>query len=396
MVAGSPGRRQPRRAGGAPAEDRYRMCRPKPSCKPRSPPRRPRRDRLERHDGHARADGAVPEPAAVRSRRELPSVGVTIVQLRQRRRSVAEADRFQERSGAVHDVRAGRRVARAAADFIEASLAAALRRTCRASAGSRRSNSSKLLAGKLASASALHLAVDARDLGSAAPASSRPRCSSCTRRFTAPGDDPEAFALMKRQLEAASPTAGASPGQVFSEKLEQVNTSNHYTSQPLTPERVDDARPSRRWWRSTGSGSRTPPTSRSSWSATFKRRRSDPAARPLRRLACRRPEPRPRTSRTWAFDFPAAVERGRVEKGREPRSQTVISFFADPPADPMTQERIVAATTVLRDGAARRAARRARPDLHGVAWACRRICRSGAAVTSRCRFGVGAGEHRRR
>ena len=39
-----------------------------------------------------------------------------------------------------------------------------------------------------------------------------------------------------------------------------------------------------------------------------------------------------------ASAFPTAIERVKVEKGREPRSQTVISFFADPPIDPMEQE----------------------------------------------------------
>ena len=37
----------------------------------------------------------------------------------------------------------------------------------------------------------------------------------------------------------------------------------------------------------------------------------------------------------------------RVEKGREPRAQTVISFFADPPPTPLEQETCIAATTVL-------------------------------------------------
>ena len=45
--------------------------------------------------------------------------------------------------------------------------------------------------------------------------------------------------------------------------------------------------------------------------------------------------------------FPQAAERAKVEAGREPRGQTVMSFFADPPADPMEQEKLIAATTVL-------------------------------------------------
>src|SRR5258708_6170767 len=43
--------------------------------------------------------------------------------------------------------------------------------------------------------------------------------------------------------------------------------------------------------------------------------------------------------------FPAGIERCTVEKGREPRGQTMISFFADPPFEPAEQERIIAATT---------------------------------------------------
>jgi zinc protease len=45
--------------------------------------------------------------------------------------------------------------------------------------------------------------------------------------------------------------------------------------------------------------------------------------------------------------FPAAIERAGVEKGREPRAQTVVSFFADAPPDPQEQTRIDAATEVL-------------------------------------------------
>jgi zinc protease len=48
-----------------------------------------------------------------------------------------------------------------------------------------------------------------------------------------------------------------------------------------------------------------------------------------------------------AIHFPGAIEKATVEKGQEPRSQTVISFFADPSADPAEQERVIAATTVL-------------------------------------------------
>src|SRR5204862_6882301 len=49
---------------------------------------------------------------------------------------------------------------------------------------------------------------------------------------------PDAFGVMTRQLDAAASNRGQSPGQVFGECLEQLNTSNHYTSKPLTLEAV--------------------------------------------------------------------------------------------------------------------------------------------------------------
>ena len=45
--------------------------------------------------------------------------------------------------------------------------------------------------------------------------------------------------------------------------------------------------------------------------------------------------------------FPAASERVVVEKGREPRAQTVLSFFADPPIEESEQTRVAAAADVL-------------------------------------------------
>src|SRR5262249_33366106 len=74
--------------------------------------------------------------------------------------------------------------------------------------------------------------------GNAIPAELETALQLLYQRFTAPGDDPDAFAVMKRQLEAMVANRGRSPQQVFGEKLQQVNTSNHYTSQPLTPEVV--------------------------------------------------------------------------------------------------------------------------------------------------------------
>ena len=72
------------------------------------------------------------------------------------------------------------------------------------------------------------------------------------------------------------------------------------------------------------------------------------AARALRRRRCRRPgKPTSQLQGRRRSTFPTATERAKVEKGREPRGQTVISFFADPPPIRSSRSSVIAATTVL-------------------------------------------------
>ena len=122
-------------------------------------------------------------------------------------------------------------------------------------------------------------------------------------------------------------------------------------------------------------------------------RRGAAAARALRRIAAvDRPADLARSS-TSASASPTAIQRVRVEKGREPRAQTVISFFADPPPTPIEQEYVDRGDDRPRHRAARRAARGARPDLHRR----RRAVAAAAAARRRAHPGAvrrGAGERR--
>ena len=87
-----------------------------------------------------------------------------------------------------------------------------------------------MLTGKLASARRRSSSLSTHGVrGSAAPAQLETALQLLYQEFTAPGDDPESFALLKQQLDAAVANRGRSPGQVFGEKLSQMNTSNHYT-----------------------------------------------------------------------------------------------------------------------------------------------------------------------
>ena len=203
----------------------------------------------------------------------------------------------------------------------------------------------KLLAGTLASASPF-ISLSSHGInGSASPAALETALQLLYLQFTAPGDDPQAFALMQRQLSSMVANRGRNPGEVFGERLEQVNTSNHYTSQPLTPEIVASL-------------------DRAKMLAFYRARFANAADFTLFMVGAFKvdavlpllaqyvgslPSTGTRSSnfKDLAIHFPPGIERATVEKGQEPRSQTVISFFADPPADPSEQENIGAATTVL-------------------------------------------------
>ena len=132
--------------------------------------------------------------------------------LRERRRGVAEADRFQERSGAVRAERAGRHLARAAGRLSRSVAGDRATSSVAGVGGLKALDLQKMLAGKIASARPF-IGLSTHGIsGSAAPAQLETALQLLYQEFTAPGDDPESFALMKRQLEAAVANRGRAPG----------------------------------------------------------------------------------------------------------------------------------------------------------------------------------------
>jgi zinc protease len=164
-------------------------------------------------------------------------------------------------------------------------------------------------------------------------------------RFTAPGDDADAFALLRRQLEAAVVNREQDPATRFGERVNEINTSGHYTAEPLTMTRIADLDRKRMigFYRE-----------RFSNAADFTffmvgAFRVDEAVPLLARYVGTLPssgEPRSQ-HRELDIRFPAGIQRDTVVAGREPRSQTAVSFFAEPSSDPAEQQAVSAATTVL-------------------------------------------------
>lgn len=286
-----------------------------------------------------------PDPAAITATRKVDEVGLTIVTFANGVEAWLKPTDFKNDQVVFALQAKGGTSLAPPSDFIEASLAATYVNLSGA-AGLKALDMQKLLAGKLAGASPFASLSTHGFNGSATPAQLETALQLLYARFTQPGDDPEAFELMKRQIGAFVANRLDDPGTVFSDRVEEINASGHYTSKPLTPERVAAL-------------------DRAKMVAFYKQRFSNAADFTLFMVgAFKVEEALPLIARyvgglpstgTPASDFkdvgirfPTGVQTAKVEKGREPKSETVISFFADPPGnDPMEQERTLAATDVL-------------------------------------------------
>jgi zinc protease len=285
-----------------------------------------------------------PKPAAIESRRDLPAIGVTIVRFSNGVEAWLKPTDFKN-DQVVFDLEAAGGASLAPpSEYVEATLSDAYVQRS-GMGGIKASDLSKMLAGKVAAASPFISLSTQGISGSAAPADLETALQLLHEEIAAPGDDPEAFAVLKRQLSASIANRDQSPGRVFGERLALLNSCNHYTSQPLTEERIASL-------------------DREKMVSFYRARFANAADFTFFMVGAFNPDTAlpllaqyvgslPSTgARTSAFKdvglcFPDTVKRERVEKGREPRSQTVISFFADPSPDPVEQENVSEAVTVL-------------------------------------------------
>jgi zinc protease len=203
----------------------------------------------------------------------------------------------------------------------------------------------KLLAGKLAGASAAISFSSHAISGSARPVDLETGLQLLHLSFTAPGNDEEAFANIKKQLDAVYANRDQNPGLLFSEQVGLVNSGNHYSAQPVTRERL--ARLDRA---AMAAFYRERFASAADFTFTMVGAFTVDAALPLvARYVGSLPstgQPASR-ARDVGLKFPATIVRETVKKGREPKVSTQISFFADPPADPAEVTRVSTATDVL-------------------------------------------------
>jgi len=285
-----------------------------------------------------------PAPGVIASRREIPEVGVTIVKFANGVEAWLKPTTFKNDQVLFSLTSPGGASLASPENFEEAALATNYVRSSGAG-GLKALDLEKLLAGKIASAAPFVGLSSHGVSGNASPADLETGLQLLYQNFVAPGDDPEQFDVLKRQLQAAVANRGRAPGQVFAEKLEQINTSNHYTSQPLTAERIASL-------------------DRQKMLAFYKQRFSNAAdftffmvgtfkVDDVVPLIAQYVGSLPSTGRANAeakdvgIHFPGTQIKEKVEMGREPRSSVVMSFYAEPSSDPVEAENLAEATTVL-------------------------------------------------
>ena len=287
---------------------------------------------------------AVPDPGKIVDRREVAELGMTVIRFANGVEAWLKATDFKN-DEVLYSLNAkGGASASPPEKYVEALLSPALVQLS-GIGGHRAVDLQKLLAGKLARAAGTVGMSTHAITGAARPTDLETGLQLLYLSFTAPGNDPEAFANIKKQLDAVYTNREQNPNLLYSEKVAQVNTSNHYTAQPITPERIAQL-------------------DREAMAGFYKERFSNAADFTFVMVgAFKVDEQLPLLSRyigslpskgqatgsvkDVALKFPSSIQRETVKKGREPKVTTRISFFADPPQDPNIITRLSTAADVL-------------------------------------------------
>jgi zinc protease len=286
----------------------------------------------------------LPAPGTVAARREIPEIGVTVLTLSNGVEVWLKPTDFRNDQIAFSAYAPGGVSLTPPADYHEASLATGLVGLAGVG-GLTPVELGKLLAGKAASVGTSIGNYSQNVSGSAAPKDLETALQLLHLRFTQPNRDPAAFALMRRQLETALANQEQTPGFTYGERLGAINTNDHYTARRLRVEDLDRL---------------DPETMMRIYQERFANAANftfffvgaftvDQITPLLATYVASLPSTGKADAKRGAyrFAFPEKVVRETVQKGREPRSQTAITFFANTGLEELEDHRLNAATSVL-------------------------------------------------
>jgi zinc protease len=286
----------------------------------------------------------APAPGAVKARREIPEIGVTVLTLSNGVEVWLKPTDFRNDQITFTSYARGGLSTAPPEDYFNASLAGSLV-GLGGIGGFNPIDLGKLLAGKLANVSPTVSTYTHGMGGNTTPRDLETAMQLLYLQFTAPNRDPAAFELMKQRLEASLANQAQSPGAVFGERLRCINTVNHYTCRSLKTEDIAKLNPERMYAFHQQLYANAADFT-FFFVGSFK---VDELVPLLEKYVASLPSKGSATSKLadLRLQFPNAVVREPVYKGQEPRSQTVISFFADTGLEELETHRVQAATTVV-------------------------------------------------
>jgi zinc protease len=285
-----------------------------------------------------------PVPGKVTARREIAEIGVTVLTLSNGVEVWLKPTDFRNDQIVFASYARGGLSLASPEDYQNASLATSLVGIAGVG-GFTPVDLGKLLAGRIGGASPYVSSYSQGVNGSSTPKDLETALQLAYLYFTAPNSDASALELMKRRLEASLANQAQSPGAVYGERVRRVNTLDHYSARALRLEDVGrlSAEKMIAFYRQMFANA-------ANFTFFFVGNFTVDGVTPLlEQYLGSLPSSGTRDARNgdMRLAFPASVVREVVNKGQEPRSQTVITFFADTGLEELETHRLQAATEVL-------------------------------------------------
>jgi zinc protease len=286
----------------------------------------------------------VPTPGTVKSTRQIPDLGVTVLTLSNGVEVWLKPTDFRNDQISFTGYSKGGTSLASPADYLNASLSTSLVGLAGVG-GFNPIDLGKLLAGTISNASTFMGTYTHGVSGGSTPKDLEIALQLTYLLFTSPNHDAAAFDLMKRRIAANLANQNQSPGAVFGDRVRRLNTGDHYTVRPMQPGDVDHLDPDRMF-------------------AYYQERFKNAAdftfffvgafnVEQITPLLAKYLGSLPSTgtsmaeSRDLGLMFPTMMQRETVMKGKEPKSQTAITFFTDTKLDELDTHRLRAATSIL-------------------------------------------------
>ena len=285
-----------------------------------------------------------PRPGTVQARREIPELGVTVLTLSNGVEVWLKPTDFRNDQIIYTSYARGGVSVAPEAEYLNASLASSFV-ALGGIGGFTPVDLSKMLAGRLGTASAYISTYLHGITGSATPKDFETSLQLAYLNATAPNQDSSTLELMKRRMEANLANQAQSPGAVFGERLRSVNTVGHYTARPIRLEDLPklDAKKMLDFYAARFANA-------ANFTFFFVGSFKVDEVAPLIATyigalpSTGKPDSR---HRDLGLRFPASVVREVVRKGQEPRANTVITFFSDTGLDEAESHRAESVAEVL-------------------------------------------------